>query len=188
MSIFAPEELVSSYKTSVTALFALANPVFQGFQAVIELNLQAVKAALAEGEDNLGDAFSGKNPAELIARQFNVTQQFAGKTASYSRHLFEIVSGTQAELGKIAQTQYEEHGSKVQTLADHLAKSGPVGSEAAIAVMKSVFSTASTAAETVRAAARQAIEAAQGNFAATTAPASKAGEQVAAQGSRAAKQ
>jgi len=48
MSVFAPEELVSSYQSSVASLFAFANPAFQGFQAVVEFNLQAVKAAMAE--------------------------------------------------------------------------------------------------------------------------------------------
>ena len=73
MSVFAPEELVSSYQSSVASLFAFANPAFQGFQAVVEFNLQAVKAAMAEGEDNLNDALSGKSPAEFLTRQSKVT-------------------------------------------------------------------------------------------------------------------
>jgi phasin family protein len=188
MSVFAPEELVSSYQSSVASLFALANPAFQGFQAVVELNLQAVKAAIAESEDNLNDALSGKSPAEFLTRQSNVTQQLTAKMASYSRHLYEIAANTQAEFTKVAQAQYEQHSSKVQALADRLVKSAPVGSEAAIAVLKSAFSTANTATETVRAAARQAIEAAQGNFAAATATAQKTGQQAAAQVARTAKQ
>jgi hypothetical protein len=105
-----------------------------------------------------------------------------------SRHLYDIVSGTQAEFAKVAQAQYEQHRRNTQMVVDNLVKNAPAGTEITTAVLKSAFSTASTACETVRKAAEQAIEVAKGNFAATAATASKAaGQQAAAQGARAAK-
>jgi phasin family protein len=172
MSVFTPEQLVSAQRGNVTTLFALTNQAFHGFQKVIELNLQVVKSTLVEGEASWQEALSGKAPEALLTSQVNATQLVSEKVLSYSRHLYEIASGTQVEFLKVAQAQYEQHNRSAQTLVDGFAKNAPAGSEAAITALKSAYSTASLTYETVRKAATQAIELAQSNFAATTATAS----------------
>jgi phasin family protein len=188
MNVFTPEQLVSAQQGNVTTLFALTNQAFHGFQKLIELNLQVAKSTLAEGEASWQEALSGKAPEAFLTSPGNATQLVAEKVVSYSRHLHEISSGTQAEFLKVAQAQYEQHNRSAQSLVDGLAKNAPAGSEAAITALKSAYSTASLTYETVRKAATQAIEVAQNNFAATTATASKVSQQAAAQVSRAAKQ
>jgi len=142
MSAFQFQEPISSYKISITNVFALANLTIQGFQAVVELNVQAVKTTIAEGKDNLNHTVSGKSPVEFLAGQSYVTQQIAEKMAMYGRQLYEIASSTQAEFAKVARAQYEQHSDHVQTLAENLMKSAPVGSGAAIIALKTAFSTA----------------------------------------------
>jgi len=188
MSVFTPEELVSAQHGNVTTQFALLNQAFHGIQKLVELNLQAVRSVLAEGEADWQEALSGKAPGALLTSQVNAMRLAAEKVSSYNRDLYEIVSCTQAEWLKVAQAQYEQSNHNAQTFVDSLAKNAPAGSEAAITVLKSVFSTANLTCETVRKATTQAIEVAHGNFAATTANASKAGQQAAARVSRAAKQ
>src|ERR1700737_2423418 len=189
MSVFAPEQLVATQQSNVATLYALTNQAFQGIQRLVELNLQVAKSALAEGEENWQEALSGKTPVELLARPASSTQQVVEKVLSHSRHLYDIVSGTQAEFAKVAQAQYEQHRRNTQMVVDNLVKNAPAGTEVTTAVLKSAFSTASTACETARKAAEQAFDVAKGNFAAAAAAASKAaGEQAAAQGAGAAKQ
>ncbi|BCG01635.1 hypothetical protein PPGU19_062030 (plasmid) [Paraburkholderia sp. PGU19] len=119
-------------------------------------------------------------------------QLAAEKMLSYNRHLYEIASGTQAELLKVSQARHEQQNRDAQTLVHSFATSAPAGAEAAITVLKSAFPTASLTYETVRKAVTQAFEVMQSNFAAmsaaTSAAASKAGQQAPAQMSRAAKQ
>lgn len=188
MSVFAPEQLVAAHRANIATLFALTNQAFQGFQKLVDLNLQVVRSTLAEGEENWQEALSGKTPVELLTRHANATQPAAGKALAYTRQLYDIASGTQAEFAKVAQAQYEQHRSNTQTLVDNFVRNAPAGAEVTTAALKSAFSAADTAYETVRKAAEQAIEVAKGNFAATAAAASKAGQQAAAQASRAAKQ
>lgn len=188
MSAFTPEQLVSAQRGNATTLFALTNQAFHGFQKVIELNLQVTRSTLAEGEASWQDALSSNTPEALLTRQINATQLLTEKVLSYSRHLYEIASGTQAELLNVAQAQYEQHNRSAQTLVDGFAKNAPAGSEAAITALKSAYSTASLTYETVRKAATQAIGLAQSNFAATTATASKVSQQTAVQVSRGSKQ
>jgi phasin family protein len=170
-------------------LFALENPTIQGFQSVVELNVQAVKATIAaEGKDNLNHTVSGKSQAGFLAWQSYVTQQIAEKVAMYGRQLYEIASSTQVEFAKVAHAQYEQHSDHVQTLAENLMKCAPVDSGAAIIALKTAFSTANSTTDTVREAAKQAIEAAQRNFGATAPAVQKTGQQAAAQLARIAKQ
>jgi phasin family protein len=191
MSVFT-EQLVPLQQGNVITLFALTNQAFQGLQKVAALNLQAVRSALAEGEVNWKEALSGQPPEAIVTRQINTAQLTAEKMLSYNRHLYEIASGTHAELLKVWQARHEQQNRDAQTLVDRLATSAPAGAEAAITVLKSAFPTASLAYETVRKAATQAIEVTQSNFAAmsaaASAAASKAGQQAPAQMSRAAKQ
>lgn len=188
MSVFEPEQFVTVHRTNIATLFTLTNQAFRGFQRLVELNLQVVKSALAEGEESWQEALSGKTPVELLGGHASSTQPAAAKALAYTRHVYDIASGTQAEFAKVAQAQYEQHRSNTQTLVDNLVRNAPAGAEVTTAALKSAFSAADTAYETVRKAAEQAIEVAKGNFAATAAAASKAGQQAAGQGTRDAKQ
>ncbi|RQS56362.1 phasin [Burkholderia sp. Bp8963] len=164
MSVFAPEKFIADYQSGVTALFAAAQPAFRGFEAVVELNLQATKAALEEYEDHLKGAFSGGNPAEFFTRQLGATQQAAGKAASYSRHLFDIATTTQAEFAKAAQAHYEQADQRLKDALGEFSKHAPAGTAPVVAALNSALSAASAAAETMRAATGQVIEAAQSGF------------------------
>lgn len=188
MSAFEFQEFISSYRISITDLFALANPTIKGFQSVVELNVQAVKATIAEGKDNLNHTVASRSPAEFLARQSYVTQQIAEKMAMYGRQLYEIASSIQVEFAKVAHAQYEQHSDHVQKLAENLMKSARVGSGATIIALKTAFSTANTTIDRVREAAKQAIDAAQRNFGATAPAVQKPSQQAAAQLARMAKQ
>ncbi|RQR61242.1 phasin [Burkholderia sp. Bp9125] len=164
MSVFAQEKLIADYQTGVAAWFAAAHPALRGFEAVVDLNLQATKAALTEYEDTLKGAFTGQNPAEFFTRQLGASQQAVTKAASYGRHLFDIATTTQAEFAKIAQAQYEQNDKRLKDLLGELTKHAPAGSAPVVAALNSALSAASVAAETVRAATGQVIEAAQSGF------------------------
>ncbi|MGU7781462.1 TIGR01841 family phasin [Burkholderia sp. PU8-34] len=164
MSVFAPEKFIADYQSGVTALFAATQPALRGLEAVVELNVQATKAALAEYEDHLKGAFNGSNPADFFTRQLGATQQAAGKAASYSRHLFDIATATQAEFAKAAQAQYEQADKRVKDALGEFSKHAPAGTAPVVAALNSALSAASAAAETVRAATGQVIEAAQSGF------------------------
>ena len=70
---------------------------------------------------------------------------------------------------------------------DNLGQSAPVGSEAAVAALKSTITAANTFYETIQRTTRHAVEVAESNFNAAAAAASKATQQVVEQASREAK-
>jgi hypothetical protein len=91
-------------------------------------------------------------------------QPLAEKTAAYSRHLYDIASGTSAEFGKAVEDQASESQKKFMGLVDTAAKNAPAGSETAVAVMKSAIAAANNALESVQKAVKQATEVAETNF------------------------
>jgi pectin methylesterase-like acyl-CoA thioesterase len=83
---------------------------------------------------------------------------------AYSRHLYDIASGTTAEFGKAAEAQATDAQKKFMSVVDNASKNAPAGSETAVAVMKSAVSAANNAMESVQKAVKQATEMAEANF------------------------
>lgn len=194
MSVSAPESFRANYQAGVATFLAFAQPVFQGWQAVIDLNLQASKAALAESESTLKGALQSGNPAEFLTQQVGASQHAVAKAVSYGQHLAEIATHTQQALVEAAQSQSGEQGQRFKALSEgftpfatpfatpftapfaNFGQQAPLGADAFIAAMNSSIAAFNNAAETVRGATRQAIETAQSGFQSATASAQAAAQ------------
>ena len=158
------EQIVASNKANVETLFGLTAKAFEGVEKLIDLNLAAAKAALGESAQNTQAVLSVKDAQELLTLQASLMQPLAEKTVAYSRHLYDIASGTGAEFSKAAEAQAAEAHKKFLSVVDNAAKNAPAGSETAVAVMKSAVSAASNAMKSVQKAVKQATEMAEANF------------------------
>ena len=187
MSLSSPEQFAAAQKSNLDTSWAVANIMFEGFQKLVELNLQAVKSTLAEGRENVGKTLPANDPQDLVSAQARLIQPTAEKIQSYSRQVFAIVAETQTQFSKLAEAQYQAHNQRVQTLVDNVAQSAPVGSEAAVAALKSTITATNGLYETVQRATRQATEVAESNFETVVAAASKATQHAVEQTSRTAK-
>ena len=101
-------------------------------------------------------------------------QPSAEKAAAYSRHLYDIAAGTNAEVTKVAEAQFVDAQKKVMAVVDTAVKNAPAGTENAVALVKSAVAAANNAFESVQKAAKQAAEVAEANFQAVTSTAVKA--------------
>jgi phasin family protein len=158
------EEVLASQKANVEALLGLTSKAFEGVEKIVELNLSASKAALSETGENARALLSVKDAQEFIALQSSILQPLAEKTAAYSRHLYEIATGTTSEFSKAFESQAAEAQQKFVGLIDSAAKNAPAGSETAVAVIKNAVTAASNALESVQKAVKQATEVAESNF------------------------
>ena len=173
MSLTA-EQILASHKANVETLFGLTSKAFEGVEKLVELNVTASRAALNEAANHAQAVLSVKDVHELLARQANMFQPLAEKTAAYSRHLYDIAAGTGAEFGKALESKTAEAQQSFATLVDNAAKNAPAGSETAVAVMKSAVSAATNAFESVQKAVKQASDVAEANFNAVANTAAKA--------------
>ena len=158
------EQIVAAQKANIETIFGLTQKAFEGVEKLVELNVQATKAALSESANNTQAMLSVKDAQELLTLQASLMQPLAEKTVAYSRHLYDIASGTSAEFGKAAEAQATEAQKKFMSVVDNASKNAPAGSESAVAVMKSAVSAANNAMESVQKAVKQATEMAEANF------------------------
>jgi phasin family protein len=158
------EQVLASHKANIETLFGLTHKAFEGVEKLVELNVQATKAALAETANHTQAVMGVKDAQELMALQAGLVQPLAEKTAAYSRHLYDIASAAGAELGKTFEGQAADAQKKFVGLVDNAAKNAPAGSETAVAVLKSAVAAANNAFESVQKAVKQASDIAEANF------------------------
>ncbi len=165
------EQVLASQKANIETLLGLTSKAFEGVEKIVELNLTASKAALAESSEHAKALLSVKDAQELMALQTAMFQPLAEKTAAYSRHLYDIASGSTSEFSKTVENQAADAQKKFMGLVDNAAKNAPACSEAADAEMKNAVAAANNALESVQKAVKQATDVAQSNFNAVAASA-----------------
>jgi phasin family protein len=158
------EQILASHKASVETLFGLTSKAIEGVEKLIDLNVTASKAALSEAASGTQAAFGVKDAQEFLALQASLFQPLAEKTAAYSRHLYDIASGANAELTKVAEEKAADAQKAFAGLVETATKNAPAGSEAAVTVMKNAVAAATNAFESVQKAVKQATETAETNF------------------------
>ncbi len=158
------DQVMASHKANMETLMGLTSKAFEGVEKIVELNMTASKAAMAEAGDHAKAILSVKDAQELLALQSSMFQPLAEKTAAYSRHLYEIASSSTAEFTKTVEGQAADMQKKITGLVDAAAKNAPAGSETAVAMFKSAVSAANNALESVQKAVKQATDVAETNF------------------------
>ena len=158
------EQIVNVQKSNVETVFGLTGTAFEGIEKLVELNLQAAKAALADAAANTQAALSVKDAQELLALQSSLLQPAAEKAAAYSRQVYEIAASTGAEVSRVAEATSAEAQAKFMAIVDTAVKNAPAGSENAVALVKSAVAAATNAFESVQKATKQAAEVSEANF------------------------
>jgi phasin family protein len=162
--MLTPEQILAAHKANVETVFGLTAKAFASVEKLVDLNVTAAKAALADANETSQAAMSVKDAQQLLALQAGLLQPLAEKTASYSRHLYDIATGAGAEFTKAFEAQTAESQKKFMSMVDEASKNAPAGSEAAVAVMKNAVTAANNAFESVQKAVKQATDAAEANM------------------------
>jgi phasin family protein len=158
------EQILATQRANIETLFGLSTKAFEGVEKLVELNVSASRAALAEAANTTQSLFSVKDAQELLALQAGMFQPMAEKSAAYSRHVYDIASTTSAEIGRAFESQLAEAQRKLLAVVDNAAKNAPAGSETAVAVFKSAVAAGNNALESMQKAVKQAADVAEANF------------------------
>lgn len=174
-----PQNILATQKAVIENLLAVQDTLFEGFEKLVDLNLKVIKATFDEVAQKSQEAITVKDPQEALAFASALAQPNAEKAVAYSKHVYDIVSGVQSDLSKLAEEQIAEGQQQVSDAIEQFAKNAPTGSESAVALLKSSLATASSAYESVAKASKQAQEAAESNITAATNATFKAASDVA---------
>jgi phasin family protein len=176
IAMMTAEQMIAAQKANIETLFGLTEKAFSGVEKMVELNMAAAKAAIADSQSQAHAFMNVKDVQELMALQAGYLQPLSEKAVAFSRHVYDIASNTSKEFGHAFEEKAAEAQKSVVGLVDSVSKNAPAGSESAMAMMKSAMSASQTAIESVQKAVKQATEAAEANLqamATTTATASK---------------
>ncbi len=179
MTTNTPEQFAAANKANLEAFIELSQKSFEGVERLVELNLQAARALFSESTDAAKALLAVKDAQEFVSLQSTLLQPGADKASAYARQVYEIASGTQAEVTKLIEAQVSAAQQKVVSLVDGAVKNAPAGSEGAVAMVKSAMTAANSALETMQKSAKQAAVAAEANFEAMSQTATKAAAAVA---------
>jgi phasin family protein len=166
--MWTADQFLAAHKANVEAVFGVTSKMFEGAEKLMDLNVQATKAAVAEAQDNTRALLSVKDAQELMAFQAGLMQPAAEKAASYTRHVYEITTATGGEVSQAAEAQMTEAQRKLMGLIDSAAKNAPAGTDNVVSFVRSAVAAANNAFEGVQKAAKQAADVADANFQAVT--------------------
>jgi phasin family protein len=168
-----PEQILAANKANLETLVGLTNKAFSGVEQLIELNLAAAKAALADSQNQAQAALSVKDAQQLLALQASLFQPLAEKAVHYNRALYDIASSTGANFTQTMESQVAQAQKAFQDMLHSATANAPAGSEAAVAAFKTAVAAGNNALESVQKAVRQASEMADANVKAMASQATK---------------
>ena len=171
---FNNDQLIATQESNVEALAGLSEKAFASFEKLIELNMAASKALLGESISHLQALTEVKDAQALMTLQSSLVKPMAEKAASYSRHVYDIVSGSSADFTKVFESASAESQKAVTELLETSLKNAPAGSEAAVTVIKSAMTAGNNAVETAQKSAKQAAQLVESNITALSTAAQKA--------------
>ena len=104
-----PEQLSSAAKsqweTQLQLFSTLSQQAFDGAEKIIALNLDASKAAIARTADTAQHLLAAHDAREFLSYSTSQAQPGIESVLAYSRQLFGIASGTQAQLLEAAKAR-----------------------------------------------------------------------------------
>ena len=162
------EQFAAVNKANLDVLFGLTEKSFASVEKLAQLNVAAGKAALNESATHAQALLKVKDVQELLALQTEALQPVGEKVSSYSRHVYDIAVGTQAEFTKAVEAQLADAQKAILNLVDTAAKNAPAGSESAVALLKTAVAASNNAYESVQKVVEQATQAAEANLQAVT--------------------
>jgi phasin family protein len=164
-----PDQITALNKSGVESMLNLAHANFAAFEKLSALQFNATKTAFEDAMNHAKALMNVKDVQELVNLNVAAAQPSLEKAITYSRSVYEVASGTQAEMTRFLESQAGEYNRNMVGLLDKYAKNAPAGSDVAVAAVKSALAAANSAYDSMTKVAKQATEIAEANFAAATA-------------------
>lgn len=159
-----PDQLIAFNKANLEAAARFAGVALQGAERLVDLQLKAAKDVFADSIESAKALASIKDPQQLATLKDTLAQPRLDKATAYARSFYDVAAETQAEIGKLMETQVAEFNKQVVATLDRIVKNAPAGSELGIAAVKSAIAAANSTYDNLSKVAKQMTEATQSNF------------------------
>ena len=163
-----PEQIQAANKANVETFLAVANAQFAALEKLATLNAGAVKSVFEDSIANTRALLGAKDVQEFVTLQNSFAQPAIEKAIAYSKNVYEVATGANSEISKVAERRVAEWNENFVSLLDKVSKNAPAGSDVAVAAVKSMLAAANSAYDNMNKVAKQATEIAEANVAAAT--------------------
>lgn len=158
----------SAVKSNFDSWASLSQIGLSSAEQTASLNFKTIRAYLEAGISK-GEAVLGAHGIqELSGLQLSLAQPALESAVNYSRSLYEIISGAQDSIGKLAESRHADFNKSISSLLEHAEKNSPAGSEFGISAVKSTLSAANTAFNNLNLAGKRVAAIAEANVAAAS--------------------
>lgn len=158
-------------KANLEAAIQAANITLASAERLLDLQLAAVKGAVADSARTAKALTEIKDAKDLLAFQTGFGEPGIEKAVAYSRNVYEIAVQAQSDMAKLVEERLAEFNQEVIGALEQAAKSAPAGfgTDAAVAAVKSAVAASSSAYDTMSKAAKQVAELTEANVTALAA-------------------
>jgi phasin family protein len=167
------QQFAAAQQAHFDTLVDLTAKAFEGVEQLTALNLQTAKSGLEKAAETTYAALSVKDPQALLTLQAGLLQPSADKAMAYGRQVIDIISTAKSEFEKVASEQAAEAQTTFLSAIEAASKNAPEGATSGVALFKQAISAANNAFDGFQKATRQATDAAEANYTAMTASATK---------------
>jgi phasin family protein len=164
----SPEQLSAANKAVVDSMLSLAATALDSAERVAALNLNTVRSVLEDSVTSAKAFINVKDPQEALSLQASMAQPNVEKAVAYTRSIYEISDQAKESIARQAAANFADWQKQSSSLMEQISKSSPVGSDVAVAALKSAMSAANSAFDSLNKAAKQFSEIAEANVAAAT--------------------
>ncbi|MDE2258840.1 MAG: phasin family protein [Betaproteobacteria bacterium] len=162
-----PEQVSEFNKSAVNAALQLTKIAFDTTERLVGLQLEASKESFADASETLRSLSEARDPQQMLDLRAKLTETGAGKVATYSRSLYDVAAHAQAQISALLEGHAAEWNQAVASNIDKAVKAAPVGSDVAIAAVKSTIAATTAAFDGVTKTAKQVASFADASVKAT---------------------
>jgi phasin family protein len=162
------EQIAAWNQAAYDAAMNYARASLASAEQLLTLNLETARATLDQAAKATRELMTSGDPQSLMTVRTRLAETNMQQAATYAQSVYEIVSQTQAHLGKVFEEQMAKLTRDVAASAESLGKGVP-GAEVSSAALKSTFAATSAMLESLNQATRQFAELSEATMKAATA-------------------
>lgn len=162
------EQIAAWNQAAYEAAMNYARASLASAEQLLTLNLETARATLDQAAKATRELMSSGDPQQLVAMRTRLAQSNMQQAATYAQSVYEIVSQTQAHLGRLFEEQMGKLTREMASGAEALGKGAP-GSDVSSAALKSTFAATSAMIESLNQTTRQFAELSEATMKAATA-------------------
>ena len=145
MSGFDFDDMFTAQRAAIDALVSVGNTALVSAERMAAVNLHAVREAMVDFAQGTQRMLGANTPRDAAVLQKQLAKPQVEKGVLYSRSLAELSSVAQEDAVHLIEAQYNGFMASMTELANQIAKTTPLGSDVAVAAIRSTMRSANEA-------------------------------------------